>query len=96
MTRTTPKPFQQTAIDSGVAIFSEAKRLLDAAGADASGRAVAIGHHGVLLIEAPTGAGKTLVAGHLVEKFSALERVVWFWFAPFKGVVGQTAAARVE
>ena len=93
MNRTTPKPFQQNAIDSGLAIFSEAKRLLDAAGADAGGRAVAIGHHGVLLIEAPTGAGKTLVAGHLVEKFSALERVVWFWFAPFKGVVGQTAAA---
>jgi hypothetical protein len=47
----------------------------------------------VLLLEAPTGAGKTLVAGHLAEGFSAVEGVVWFWFAPFKGVVGQTAAA---
>ena len=93
MSRTTPKLFQQNAIDSGLAIFSEAQRLLDAAGTDAQGRAVAIGYHGVLLIEAPTGAGKTLVAGHLVEKFSAIERVVWFWFAPFKGVVGQTAAS---
>jgi superfamily II DNA or RNA helicase len=91
--RTTPKGFQQTAIESGVGIFSECKRLLDAAGADAAGRAVAVGHHGILLIEAPTGAGKTLVAGHLAEKFSSVERVVWFWFAPFKGVVGQTAAA---
>ena len=82
-TRTTPKPFQQTAIDSGVAIFTEAKRVLDAAPDDPAVRALAIGHHGVLLVEAPTGAGKTLIAGHLVEKFSTVERVVWFWFAPF-------------
>ena len=93
MRRTTPKPFQLTAIESGLAIFSECQRLLDAAGNDASGRAAAIGHHGALLIEAPTGAGKTLIAGQLAERFSALERIVWFWFAPFKGVTGQTAAA---
>jgi len=42
-------------------------------------------HHGALLIEAPTGAGKTLIAGHLAEGFSEGERVIWFWFAPFKG-----------
>ncbi len=91
--RLEPKPFQQAAIDSGLEIFGEAKRLLDAASGDATGRAVAIAHHGALLIEAPTGAGKTLVAGRLVEKFSEGEDVVWFWFAPFKGVVGQTASA---
>gem|GEM_PF-1357289 len=33
------------------------------------------------------------LAGHLAESFSAIEPVVWFWFAPFKGVTGQTAAA---
>ncbi len=93
MSRTTPKGFQQAAIASGTAIFAECKRQLDAAGDDAMGRAAAIAHHGVLLLEAPTGAGKTLVAGHLAEGFSAVEGVVWFWFAPFKGVVGQTAAA---
>lgn len=31
------------------------------------------------------------MAGTLVERFSQRDRVVWFWFAPFKGVVGQTA-----
>jgi hypothetical protein len=93
MNRTTPKPFQDAAVESGMQVFAECKRLLDAAGADLAGRAVAIGHHGSLLLEAPTGAGKTLIAGHLAEKFSATERVVWFWFAPFKGVTGQTAAA---
>jgi len=93
MSRTTPKTFQQTAVDSGVQIFTECQRLLDVAGADAAGRAAAIGHHGTLLLEAPTGAGKTLIAGHLAERFSASEPVVWFWFAPFKGVTGQTVAA---
>ncbi len=92
-TRTTPKAFQQAAIESGLAIFSEAKRVLDAAPEDPAVRALAIGTHGILLIEAPTGAGKTLIAGHLVERFSAIECVVWFWFAPFKGVIGQTVAA---
>jgi superfamily II DNA or RNA helicase len=58
----------------------------------AAGRAAAINHNGYLLIEAPTGSGKTLMAGTMVEKFSQEERVVWFWFAPFMGVVGQTAA----
>ncbi len=93
MNRTTPKPFQDAAVESEIQIFSECRRLLDAAGGDAAGRAAAIGHHGTVLLEAPTGAGKTLIAGHLAEKFSATESVVWFWFAPFKGVTGQTAAA---
>lgn len=93
MSRKTPKAFQQARVEGGLRIFSECKRLLDLAGDDAAGRTVALAHHGVLLLEAPTGAGKTLVAGHLAERFSGVERVVWFWFAPFKGVVGQTAAA---
>lgn len=93
MSRTTPKGFQLAAIASGTAIFTECKRQLDTAGEDAAGHAAAVAHHGALLLEAPTGAGKTLVAGHLAEGFSAVESVVWFWFAPFKGVVGQTAAA---
>jgi superfamily II DNA or RNA helicase len=66
--------------------------MLDAAGNDAQGRAVAIHDNGYLLIEAPTGAGKTLMAGNIAERMSGLDDVVWFWFAPFKGVVDQTAA----
>lgn len=80
------------AVESGVGLFTTAKGLLDAAGADAASRANAINHNGYLLIEAPTGSGKTLMAGTIVERFSHEEDVVWFWFAPFKGVVGQTAA----
>jgi superfamily II DNA or RNA helicase len=87
----TLRGYQNLAVDSGLAVFTHNQTLLDAAGANAAGRDTAITHNGYLLIEAPTGAGKTLMAGTLIERFSQQERVVWFWFAPFKGVVGQTA-----
>ncbi len=90
MSAKTLKPFQELAIESGMNLFTHAKTLLDSAPNDPTSRAHAINHNGYLLIEAPTGAGKTLMAGHLVERFSHVEDVVWFWFAPFKGVVGQT------
>jgi type III restriction enzyme len=85
------KPFQQLSIDSGLGMFRQTRLQLDAAADDPESRAQAINHNGYLLLEAPTGAGKTLMAGGIVEEFSAEEDVVWFWFAPFKGVVGQTA-----
>lgn len=92
MSTKTLRRFQTLSVDSGVELFLAARDLLNASGADAAGRAAAINHNGYLLIEAPTGSGKTLMAGTMVEKFSHEEKVVWFWFAPFKGVVGQTAA----
>lgn len=90
------KPFQTTAVESGLALFTANQQMLDAAGADAEGRRDTIRNNGYLLVEAPTGAGKTLIAGNLVERFSARERVVWFWFAPFSGVVGQTESGLRE
>jgi len=88
----TLKEFQKRAVESGIEVFSYAKSLLDAAGEDEAGRVTAIHSHGYLLLEAPTGSGKTLIAGNIAERFSHEEAVVWFWFAPFKGVVDQTAA----
>ena len=51
----TYKTFQHEAVDSGVALFSAEKEMLDVAdaGRDAGGRARVIGHNGYLLIEAP-------------------------------------------
>jgi len=88
----TLKGFQDEAVKSGVGLFAMAKVLLDAAGDDVASHKAAVNHNGYLLIEAPTGTGKTLIAGTIVEKFSHLENVVWFWFAPFKGVTGQTVS----
>lgn len=88
----TLKPFQQRAVDSAVAVFDYMRGILDQAGTDPNNRATAIHDNGYLLIEAPTGAGKTLMAGNIVERVSQQDKVVWFWFAPFKGVVDQSAA----
>jgi len=88
----TLKRFQQRAVDSAVAVFDHMRTILDAAGDNVENRATAIHDNGYLLIEAPTGSGKTLMAGNIVERVSAVDRVVWFWFAPFKGVVDQAAA----
>jgi type III restriction enzyme len=84
------KRFQTDALNSALRLFTHVKGLLDAA-PDPLSRAEAVSHNGFLLIEAPTGSGKTLMAGKIAEQFAFIEDVVWFWFAPFKGVVGQTA-----
>lgn len=91
MSQTIPKPFQDDAILSGLQIFNECKRLLDIS-PDLDSCYAAISEHGKVLLEAPTGSGKTLIAGHIVERLSASEAVVWFWFAPFKGITGQTVS----
>ncbi len=92
----TLRTFQKTAIDGAVEVFTYAKEMLDAAKDDADGRANAIYDNGYLLIEAPTGSGKTLMAGHIAEKMASVDQIVWFWFAPFKGVVDQTASVLRE
>lgn len=87
----TLKAYQERAVDSAVAMFDHCRQMLDAAGDDVQGRATAVHDNGYLLIEAPTGSGKTLMAGNVIERVSDLNRVVWFWFAPFKGVTEQAA-----
>jgi superfamily II DNA or RNA helicase len=47
---------------------------------------------GSVLIEAPTGIGKTLMAAHTVARLAADRPMVWLWFAPFSSVVSQTEA----
>jgi len=88
----TLKTFQEDAVASAVRDFDHMRSLLDQAGDNEQNRATAIHDNGYLLIEASTGSGKTLMAGHIVERISNADRVVWFWFAPFKGVVDQSVA----
>lgn len=47
---------------------------------------------GALVLQAPTGAGKTLIAVEAMRRTSAQEPVLWFWFAPFAGLVEQSRA----
>ncbi|WP_430431860.1 DEAD/DEAH box helicase [Oceanicaulis sp.] len=53
---------------------------------------------GVTLLQSPTGSGKTLVLGRVLEGLrGALSRpVVWLWFAPYSGLVTQTREALVS
>lgn len=86
----TPKPFQQTYIGNVLGLFRAAKSLYDEVASDFERRRV-FAYNGACLLKAPTGAGKTLIAGTVAEEFSQEENLVWLWFAPFKGLVGQAA-----
>lgn len=50
-------------------------------------------HSAAVMLQAPTGIGKTLIATEVVARFSALDEVVWFWFAPYSTLIEQAAAS---
>lgn len=53
---------------------------------------------GAMLLQAPTGSGKTLVLARTIERVVARlpAKCVWFWFAPYAGLVDQTREALTE
>lgn len=85
---TAPKQYQKDAIANILDIFGYLAKQIQQA-PDEHSRANAVAHNGVVLLQAPTGAGKTLMAGNAVEEFSRRENVVWFWFTPFTTLVEQ-------
>lgn len=48
---------------------------------------------GAIVLQAPTGSGKTFLAVEAIARFSQQQRVLWFWFAPFSGLVEQACVA---
>jgi len=92
-----PKHYQREAVETALTIFRHAEAQLRQA-PDARERRVASAYNGCVLLEAPTGSGKTLMAGMIAEAFSRAERegnarILWFWFTPFKGLVDQARGA---
>lgn len=83
------KPFQDDAVASILTVFGACAVQLRSVSTPGE-RATAIAHNGGVLLQAPTGSGKTLVAGTVAERLSLVEPTVWLWFAPFKGLTGQT------
>lgn len=86
MTRTL-KRFQREVVETGAAVLDGTLGMI--AQAPSRRRLIAL-ERGTVLIEAPTGSGKTLMMGRLLERVGATRDVVWFWFTPFSGLVNQT------
>src|SRR5438876_9373835 len=76
------KPFQETVVGNALDVLRH----------DVFGD-IATGEPAYLLIEAPTGSGKTLMCGVLAERASQEANIVWFWFTPFAGLVIQASSA---
>ena len=53
---------------------------------------------GAMLLQAPTGSGKTLMLGRTIEGIIGKlpMKCVWFWFAPYSGLVTQTLDSLAE
>jgi len=97
MSAPTPKRYQSEAVNNVLDIFRHAESQMQAA-ADEDSRRAASAFNGCVLLEAPTGAGKTLMAGLIAEAFARPDhrhnaRIVWFWFTPFANLVEQAKGA---
>ncbi len=92
------KQFQQNAVNNGTAVLrmclTELGRLRGTGNFEQSKKLI-VADVGALLFEAPTGTGKTLMAGHvaqnisLLSKIDGLQGVIWFWIAPYAGLIEQ-------
>ena len=85
------KPYQLQLVETAVEILDETRLKLRGAQGDGARRQIAA-HDGAILLEAPTGSGKTLVAGHIAAQLCARDKTLWFWFAPFAGLIEQSRA----
>ena len=87
----TLKEFQEDVCAGLVARFANVRALYQRIGADAPvDLSAARRRVGAMVLQAPTGAGKTVIAIETLTRVSMAERVVWFWFAPFAGLVDQS------
>lgn len=87
------KAFQQALIDRIAAHLVAAHVAYEAPGADV---AALRKDNGSVLLEAPTGVGKTFMATRAISKFSRHKKVLWFWFSPWAHLTDQTEAALKE
>lgn len=95
------KDFQRQVCDGILAHFASVRALYaDADHVEAQGRAAAHARIGLadaaLVLRAPTGSGKTAIACTVLNEWPIGEPVLWFWFAPFAGLVEQARASLRE
>lgn len=85
-------PYQQNAVS---AIQDTLQYVAELHGREPEKRTQIARQLGVILLQSPTGSGKTLILGRALEaaRGKLHEKTVWFWFAPFTGLVAQTRSA---
>lgn len=89
MSRLQPLPFQQDHVTALHERFRALKRQYDALAGQTAQIDEVRRNSACVLMQAPTGVGKTLMACEFMSRFSAEERILWLWFAPFSGLVTQ-------
>ncbi|MBY5841086.1 DEAD/DEAH box helicase family protein [Rhizobium leguminosarum] len=94
-TRHSLAQFQLKAVDGIKGVVQRVAAMHDRAPSNRSQIAL---KSGVTLLQSPTGSGKTLMLGRVLEgvRGSLSRPTVWFWFAPYAGLVAQTREALVE
>ncbi|ATX65220.1 DEAD/DEAH box helicase [Roseinatronobacter bogoriensis] len=85
-------PYQQKAVDAMAETLHTVSGLHDR---EPEHRDIIARELGVILLQAPTGSGKTLMLGRALEavRGQLSAKTVWFWFAPYAGLVTQTRSA---
>ncbi|HET8897310.1 MAG TPA: DEAD/DEAH box helicase family protein [Rhodanobacteraceae bacterium] len=87
------KTFQEDVCAGIVARFDNVAAMYDDPRLDLpAARGTVRQRDGAVVLQAPTGAGKTIIAVEALARFSKDRRVLWFWFAPFAGLVEQARA----
>lgn len=88
------KDFQETVCNGIVERFRSVSLLYTQLGAAAETQQQAVRKRdSVVVLQAPTGSGKTFLAVEAISRLSQGQRILWFWFAPFAGLVEQAAIA---
>ncbi len=93
------KRFQQEVCDGLALQFAQVRQRYDELGDDAPEQERDLIRHrdAAVMLQAPTGSGKTLLAIDTMASLSGAdnggERLLWFWFAPFTGVIEQARRA---
>ncbi|MFD4707919.1 DEAD/DEAH box helicase [Gottfriedia sp. NPDC058432] len=88
-----PKTFQLEVVENATAILGSCVEMLSKIRKDAlyeKNRNLIVSKKGHMLFEAPTGTGKTLMACEVMDSLSKDYNLIWFWFAPFAGLVEQS------
>jgi hypothetical protein len=91
--RIPPLPFQNEHIAALTARFDATRAIYERLGQSAAPEEIRRARESAacVLLNAPTGSGKTLIAIETLAAFAERDDVIWFWFAPFAGLVRQAA-----